>query len=143
MANAAGRLGYVGFRNEVANLGIVAKCLEAVRESLRNVNLPIIRACQLEGLPAAVGRRVLSDVDDYVPDGALQTVHEFHFAMRFALIVHAAQGAPARGHGDAVLWIAGLKTVCCELVDAERASEEATVVLRRLQKNEPGVLQVR
>jgi hypothetical protein len=33
--------------------------------------------------------------------------------------------------------------MCCELVDAERASEEATVIVRRLQKNEPGVLQVR
>ena len=96
MANAAGRFSDIEFRNEVADLHIVAERLEAVREAPWDIQLPTIGIRQLERLPVPVSRRTRSDVDDHIPYGALEAPHKLHFAVRLALIMHATHGADAR-----------------------------------------------
>ena len=63
----------------------------------------------------------------------------FGFAVRSALIMHASQRSPMGGVRDAVLRIVGLKPVGRKLINAERASEKASIVARRLQLNKPSV----
>ena len=64
-------------------------------ETLRDVDLAMIKVRQFKGLPAAVSGRISSEIDDNIPDCALEAAHEFDFAVWVTLIVHASDGAPA------------------------------------------------
>src|SRR5262249_12011712 len=107
---------------------IVGECLEAVGKSFRNVKLTTIGAREFECVPAAISRRIAPDVNDHIPDSALNATHELHFGVWRPLIVHAAQGARASGERYAVLRIICFKPMHSELTDAERASEEAAAI---------------
>ena len=56
--------------NEVAHLGVVAEGLKTMGEAFGNIELTLIVRRELEALPAAIGRRIRSEIDDDVPNGA-------------------------------------------------------------------------
>lgn len=143
MADAGGGLLDIGLRNEVVDLYIVAERLEAMREALWDIKLATIGVREFERLPASVRRRARPDVDDHIPDGALETTHQLHLAVRLVLIVHAPHGAPTSGEGYAVLRIAGLEPVSRKLLYAESARKEAAAVTPMLQVNQPSALERR
>ena len=139
MPNTEGRLRFVGFGNEVIDFDIITEGLEAVGEPLRDVELMPVHARKLKFLAVPISRGSGPDVDDDVPNGSFSATHQFRFAVRIALIVHASQSPPASRVRYAVLRIVGLKPAGRELFNAEGASEEAAGVARPFQLNEPSI----
>src|SRR6516164_10468047 len=139
MPNTEGRLRFVGFGNEVIDFDIITERLEAVGEPLRDVELMPVHARKLKFLAVPISRGSGPDVDDDVPNGSFSATHQFRFAVRIALIVHASQSPPASRVRYAVLRIVGLKPAGRELFNAEGASEEAAGVARPFQPNEPSI----
>jgi len=85
----------IGYRNQVVDHDVIAECLKTVSKSGRNIKLvsPIARKLELQ--PPAISRGLGSDIDDDVPYATLNTTHNFYFAVRLPLIVHASKGALA------------------------------------------------
>ena len=67
----------------------------------------------------------------------LETAHQLHLGVRFALEVHAANRALVEGTRNAVLRKISLEPLCAELVDAKRARKKTATVLSWLEVDEP------
>jgi hypothetical protein len=142
VTNAASRFRSVRFGDQVAHLGVVTEGLESVSESLWNVELAAVDRRKLELLPAAKSRRIRSDIDDDIENGASGATYQFNFAVRIALIMHAAQCSHTSRTGNAVLWETGFQPVSSKFIRAEAAGKEAALVACRIQFNQNGIAEV-
>ncbi len=78
----------------VEHLGVVRERLEAVGESLGNVQAAPVVCGQLHRQPLQGGLRVRTHVDRHVEDRAACDAHQLRFFVRRCLVVQAAQRAP-------------------------------------------------
>ncbi len=137
VTNTTSRLRRIPYRYQVIDEDVIAQRLEAVSKSSRDIDLISAFARKLELQLLAIRRRLRSDINDNIPDGASETTHDFHLAVRLALKVHAPYRALVRGIRNAVLRIACLEPMSRELVNAKRSGEISAAVMRRLQLNPP------
>jgi hypothetical protein len=139
MANTADRSWLEGRGNEVSDLDVITECLEAMGESVRDVELMVVPARKLKLLPFEIRRRTGPDINDDVQNGSLNATQQLNFGVRSALVMHTSQSSPTFRVRNTVLWIVGLKPARRELFCAERPGEKTPIVARELQPNEPSI----
>src|SRR5216684_2269712 len=138
-AEARFRLGRVERRDLVEHLGVVDEALEAVGEALGHIERAPVLGIEAEAFPASVGRRARADVDDHVENGAAHAADDLGLGVRRLLVVEAAQRAGAAVIGQAFLDDGGGDAMRLELARTPDAREEATLVLLRLELDEPRI----
>jgi hypothetical protein len=139
---AAFDAGRVELAHLVARLGVVLEHLVAVRKPLRNVERPVVVGRKLDRDVLEIGGALGTQVDDDVEDRAARRPHQLGLGSGRILEVHAAQRAPVFVERDVGLRDQRFQPVVGELPLAERAGEEAAVVLATLDVDDEGALEL-
>ena len=124
----------------IACLGRVLEDLVAVREALGHVERPVVVRAELDGDVLEIRRTLGAQIDDDVEDRASRAPDELGLGGRRILEVHAPQRSLGLVESDVGLRDDRLQSVIGKLLLAERASEEAAIVLATFDVDDEGAL---
>ena len=128
VTQAARLLRSVAVADEIEHLDVVGQGLEAVREQRRDLDGPAVLPGQFDFHVLQEGRRVGAQVDDLVEHRPSGAADQFRLERGRALPVHPADGASSWAPRHIALHHVGAEPRGGELIDAETAGKETTLV---------------
>src|SRR5262245_23048931 len=117
----------------VEHLGIIGQGLEAMSETLSNIERAPVLFGQFERGPLPKCRRPWPQIEDDIEDQAAGRAHKLCLFARRDLIMHAAQCAAATIVGNVALDKAAGQSMRGEFLDAEAAREKAPLIFMSLE----------